>query len=86
MNLHNIKKFTSFQEVSSITEYWIGSVYRSTASVCWNLLNTGQLSFEETKILFTENIVYNYIEFMKSIKAVEKQNPGGLDIKRAKLT
>ena len=37
------------------------------ASMCWNMMLNGFLNYEETKILFTENIIYNYIEFMKEL-------------------
>lgn len=38
------------------------------ASMCWNMVFNGFLTFDETKILFTENIIYNYIEFMKELE------------------
>jgi len=85
MNLYKINKFIKVEELHTITQCWIGTLYRSTASTCWNLLNTGQLSFEETKILFTENIIYNYIEYMKALKNNENKNKhdtGTLNIKR----
>ncbi len=41
------------------------------ASMCWNMMLNGFLNFEETKILFTENIIYNYIEFMKELDTRE---------------
>jgi hypothetical protein len=37
------------------------------ASMCWNMMLNGFLNYEETKILFTENIIYNYIEFMNEL-------------------
>ena len=43
-------------------------VYRATASICWNMLSNNQLTFEEIKVLFTENIIFNFIEFMKELK------------------
>ena len=49
-------------------------VYRATASICWNMLLNNYLNFEEVKILFTENIVFNFIEFMKDINKMGKQN------------
>jgi hypothetical protein len=54
-------------EVSKMTEEWLGMVFRATASICWNMLSNNLLTFDETKILFTENIIYNFIEFMKNI-------------------
>ena len=38
------------------------------ASMCWNMMLNGFLNYEETKILFTENIIYNYIEFMNELE------------------
>jgi hypothetical protein len=49
------------------TAEWLGQVYRATASICWNMLINNSLSFEEVKILFTENIIFNFVEFMKEI-------------------
>ena len=49
-------------------------MYRATASICWNMLLNNYLNFEEVKILFTENIVFNFIEFMKDINKMGKQN------------
>jgi hypothetical protein len=54
-----------------ITIEWIGDVFRMVASMCWNMMLNGFLNFEETKILFTENIIYNYIEFMKELDTRE---------------
>ena len=42
-------------------------VFRATASICWNMLLNDSLSFEEVKILFTENIIFNYIELMRDL-------------------
>jgi len=47
-------------------------VYRATASICWNMLLNNYLNFDEVKILFTENIVFNFIEFMKDITRIGK--------------
>jgi hypothetical protein len=49
-------------------------VYRATASICWNMLLNNSLSFEEVKILFTENIIFNFIEFMKEMKKVGQED------------
>ena len=49
---------------------WLGMVYRATASICWNMLLNNYLSFEEVKILFTENIIFNFIELMKEVKKI----------------
>jgi hypothetical protein len=43
------------------TSEWLGMVYRATASICWNMLLNNTLGFDEVKILFTENIVFNFI-------------------------
>lgn len=48
-------------------------VYRATASICWNMLLNNYLNFEEVKILFTENIVFNFIAFMNELKAMGRQ-------------
>jgi hypothetical protein len=48
-------------------------VYRATASICWNMLLNNYLNFEEVKILFTENIVFNFIEFMNELKVMGKR-------------
>lgn len=45
-------------------------MYRATASVSWNILQNQLLTFDQTKILFTENIIYNYIELMKEIRTI----------------
>ena len=42
-------------------------MFRTVASVCWNMRFNAYLNFDETKILFTENIIYNYIELMKEL-------------------
>ncbi len=42
-------------------------IFRASASICWNMLRGGQLNFEEVKVLFTENIIFNFIEYMKDI-------------------
>lgn len=55
-------------------------VYRATASICWNMLLNNYLNFEEVKILFTENIVFNFIEFMNELSRM------GKDTMREKLT
>jgi hypothetical protein len=54
------------------TSEWLGMVYRATASICWNMLLNNFLNFEEVKILFTENIVFNFIEFMNELSALGK--------------
>lgn len=59
---------------------WLGIVYRVTASICWSSLLNKFLSFDETKVLFTQNIIFNYIELMKdfheisALKASELEN------------
>jgi hypothetical protein len=50
-----------FSELKIKTTEWLGLVYRATASICWNMLLNGFLNFEEVKVLFTENIIYNFI-------------------------
>lgn len=55
-------------DFKSNTTEWVGMVFRATASICWNMLYGGQLSFEEVKVLFTENIIFNFIEYMKDIE------------------
>ena len=52
-------------ELRQETTEWLGMVYRATASICWNMLANAYLSFEEVKVLFTENIIFNFIEYMK---------------------
>lgn len=47
-------------------------VYRATASICWNMLLNNYLTFDEVKILFTENIVFNFIEFMNELYKLGK--------------
>ncbi len=49
-------------------------VYRATASICWNMLLNNYLNFDEVKILFTENIVFNFIEFIKDINKMGKHS------------
>jgi len=55
------------------------------------MLQTNQLDFNETKILFTENIIFNYIELIKDLRllglkkdhhsaAVETINKKSIDI------
>ena len=56
------------KELIHIAEEWLGLVYRATASICWNMLSNNLLNFDETKILFTENIIFNFIEFMRAYK------------------
>ena len=56
------------QDIEKVTEEWLGLVFRATASICWNMLSNNLLNFDETKVLFTENIIYNFIEFMKATK------------------
>jgi hypothetical protein len=48
---------------SKVTE-WVGMVFRACASICWNMLQNKSLNFEEVKVLFTENIIYNFIHLM----------------------
>jgi hypothetical protein len=55
------------EEFKKKTTEWVGMVFRATASICWNMLYGGQLNFEEVKVLFTENIIFNFIEYMKDI-------------------
>jgi hypothetical protein len=69
MEYYKIKQINDEQEASTLMKHWLGNVYRATASICWNLLSNHELSLEEAKILFTENIIYNMIEFMKTVKA-----------------
>lgn len=38
------------------------------------MLLNNYLSFEEVKILFTENIIFNFVEFMKEVKKIGKEN------------
>lgn len=56
------------------TSEWLGNVYRATASICWNMLLNSLLTFDEIKILFTENIVFNFIEFMNELKNLGYEN------------
>jgi hypothetical protein len=48
---------------TKLTE-WVGMVFRACASICWNMLQNNSLNFEEVKVLFTENIIYNFIHLM----------------------
>lgn len=66
-------------DLVKVSEEWLGLVYRATASICWNMLSNGLLTFDETKILFTENIIFNFIEFMRSIRSL------GYERERTKL-
>ena len=59
---------TKIDLLEIITIEWIGDVFRMVASMCWNMMLNGFLNYEESKILFTENIIYNYIEFMKALE------------------
>jgi hypothetical protein len=59
------------------TSEWLGMVYRATASICWNTLLNNSLNFDEVKILFTENIVFNFIEFMNELIKMGKQSVCG---------
>ena len=59
-------------DVQSEASEWLGMVYRATASICWNMLLNNFLNFEEVKILFTENIVFNFISFMNELKKMGK--------------
>ena len=63
-------------ELKIETAEWLGMVYRATASICWNMLLNNYLSFEEVKILFTENIIFNFIEFMKEMTGSKKIGQG----------
>ena len=49
------------KELHGPTSEWVGMVFRATASICWNMLLSGQLNFPEVKVLFTENIIFNFI-------------------------
>ncbi len=60
------------ENLKSETAEWLGQVYRATASICWNMLINNYLNFDEVKILFTENIVFNFVEFMQDLKKVKK--------------
>ena len=60
------------EELLKETSEWLGMVYRATASICWNMLVNNYLNFDEVKILFTENIIFNFIEFMKEMKKIGK--------------
>jgi hypothetical protein len=59
---------TNLEELKQKTTEWVGMVFRATASICWNMLLGSQLNFEEVKVLFTENIIFNFIEYMKDIE------------------
>jgi hypothetical protein len=61
-------------EMTVETSEWLGQVYRATASICWNMLLNNYLTFDEVKILFTENIVYNFIEFMNELTKMGKRS------------
>jgi hypothetical protein len=82
MEYYQIKKITEEGDAFMLTRHWLGSVYRATASICWNLLSNHELSFDEGKILFTENIIYNLIEFMRTVKAFESN---GNKVNRCRL-
>ena len=69
MNLENILK--------AISE-WLGIVYRATASISWNMLQNQLLNYSETKVLFTENIIFNYIEVIKDLRSIY-QNVKAID-------
>ena len=49
-------------------------VFRATASISWNMLLNKNLTFEEVKVLFTENIIYNFIELMTELKELLNAN------------
>ena len=66
--LNSYKNKGEKKEIMDITEEWLGLVYRATASICWNMLSNNLLTFDETKILFTENIIFNFIEYMRAFK------------------
>jgi hypothetical protein len=82
MEYYQLRKINDEGEASTLTRHWLGSVYRATASICWNLLSNHQLSFDEAKVLFTENIIYNLIEFMRTVKVFENS---GNKINRCRL-
>ena len=67
-DLVNLSDDSKMNELISETTEWLGVVYRATASISWNMLSNAQLSFEEIKVLFTENIIFNFIEFLKEMK------------------
>ena len=71
-DLVNLSDDSKMNELISETTEWLGVVYRATASISWNMLSNAQLSFEEIKVLFTENIIFNFIELMKEVKKIGK--------------
>jgi hypothetical protein len=68
----DISEETSMVDLKLETAEWLGMVYRATASICWNMLLNNYLSFEEVKILFTENIIFNFIDFMQEMTIMGK--------------
>lgn len=68
----NMAEQSRMDDLKLETAEWLGQVYRATASICWNMLLNNYLSFEEVKILFTENIIFNFVEFMKEVKKIGK--------------
>lgn len=62
------EKQIPFNELKLKTTEWVGMIFRATASICWNMLLGNQLNFDEVKVLFTENIIYNFIEYMNDIE------------------
>lgn len=57
-------------EMTIETSEWLGQVYWATASICWNMLLNNYLTFDEIRILFTENIV----EFMNELTNMGRRN------------
>ena len=43
-------------------------VFRTSASISWNMLLSGKLSFDEVKVLFTQNIIFNFIELINELQ------------------
>lgn len=68
-----IKDGTTQVDMKTEASEWLGMVYRATASICWNMLLNNYLNFEEVKVLFTENIVFNFIEFMKELRLMGRE-------------
>lgn len=45
MEKKEINKDLNMADFKSNTTEWVGMVFRATASICWNMLYGGQLSF-----------------------------------------
>ena len=61
---HQLDLFDNRRQIDE----WLGEMSFSVASASFNMFSSKQLSYEETKVYFSQNLLLNILLFMENVK------------------